>query len=125
MNYGKPDSVNICRCRDNRASPMFCITGHVTECHYPLTCGQAACNHLHKYDETGELDMPAAEQEAINRLASLSNRYCPDCGGAGVTDQEEPLGFDVPEDFRHILGDNPTFTTKVICPCVLPGRTQL
>ncbi len=34
-------------------SPMacqFCPVGHMLECHAPLTCDQAKCSHLSKYD---------------------------------------------------------------------------
>lgn len=30
---------------------MFCPTGHLLECHAPMTCDQAECSHLVKYDE--------------------------------------------------------------------------
>lgn len=29
-------------------SCMFCPTGHLLECHEPMTCDQAKCNHLEK-----------------------------------------------------------------------------
>lgn len=41
-------------CPVHATSPMacqFCPTGHMTECHYPLTCSQAKCSHLSRYDE--------------------------------------------------------------------------
>lgn len=41
-------------CPLHGTSPMacqFCPVGHMTECHYPLTCIQAKCSHLERYDE--------------------------------------------------------------------------
>jgi len=30
---------------------MFCATGHMLECHYPMTCSEANCSHLERYRE--------------------------------------------------------------------------
>jgi len=41
-------------CPINATSPMactFCHFGHALECHHPMTCSQAQCSHLQKYDE--------------------------------------------------------------------------
>lgn len=41
-------------CPLNAKSPMactFCHFGHMLECHHPMTCSQANCSHLAKYDE--------------------------------------------------------------------------
>lgn len=41
-------------CPMNAVSPMacaFCHYGHMLECHHPMTCSQAKCSHLEKYDE--------------------------------------------------------------------------
>ena len=40
---------------------MFCLYGHMTHCHYPLTCEEAECNHYYQaefepVDEIVELD---------------------------------------------------------------------
>ncbi len=32
-------------------SCQFCPVGHMLECHAPMTCSQAKCSHLAKYDE--------------------------------------------------------------------------
>lgn len=29
---------------------QFCMMGHMLECHHPMTCEQAKCSHLEKYD---------------------------------------------------------------------------
>lgn len=33
-----------CRCPDLIAS-LFCQTGHMLECHYPMSCKEAQCSH--------------------------------------------------------------------------------
>jgi len=35
---------------------MFCQTGHMLECHYPMDCLEAKCSHLAKYDFDFEED---------------------------------------------------------------------
>lgn len=42
---GNPD----CHCLTPLAA-MFCMTGHMTECHYPMSCEEAQCGHLKLYD---------------------------------------------------------------------------
>lgn len=34
-----------CKCPTPQAS-MFCMTGHMLECHYPLSCREAQCSHF-------------------------------------------------------------------------------
>ena len=33
-----------CQCTDGMQA-MFCMYGHLTECHYPQTCDEAECSH--------------------------------------------------------------------------------
>lgn len=36
------------KCPKGNVSPMscmFCMEGHMTECHYPHSCADAECNH--------------------------------------------------------------------------------
>lgn len=36
---------------------MFCMTGHILDCHYPLTCSEAECSHwrvVMEYDDPEE-----------------------------------------------------------------------
>jgi hypothetical protein len=35
----------------NEMACMFCQFGHMTECHYPMTCEEAQCSHLARYEE--------------------------------------------------------------------------
>jgi len=34
----------------NAMACMFCLYGHMTDCHYPMTCEEAHCSHLERYD---------------------------------------------------------------------------
>ena len=47
-----------CVCR-SMMQAMFCLTGHMTECHYPLSCSQAECSHWeveHLEDDQGDYE---------------------------------------------------------------------
>lgn len=46
---GNPD----CHC-PNPMAAMFCMEGHMLECHAGMSCVEAACGHLSKYDDEGE-----------------------------------------------------------------------
>lgn len=54
--------TSLGECPLGGASPMacmFCWYGHMTECHYPLTCEEAQCSHYQaEMDAEGELDAP-------------------------------------------------------------------
>lgn len=41
---GLPPPNPACLCFNPMAA-MFCMTGHVLECHYPLGCEEAQCSH--------------------------------------------------------------------------------
>lgn len=63
MNYPPMSQNPLCRCAQRGPmagmAAMFCLCGHMTECHYPFTCEEAACGHLHAY---------GFEDEEIERL---------------------------------------------------------
>jgi len=43
--YPSFDENPECRCYPNGTAATVCMTGHMTECHYPKTCDQAQCSH--------------------------------------------------------------------------------
>ena len=43
--YPSPSDNPECQCAGSPLAQMFCPFGHMTECHYPLTCSQAECSH--------------------------------------------------------------------------------
>ncbi len=45
------------QCPAGAVSPMacmFCMTGHMLECHYPYDCETAQCSHLAEYEDLDE-----------------------------------------------------------------------
>jgi hypothetical protein len=49
-----PEGINLqphplCIC-ENPMQAMFCPYGHMMECHLPLSCKEAQCSHLSKYE---------------------------------------------------------------------------
>lgn len=47
--YASPQLTPDCRCWPDQMRAFWCETGHLTECHHPLTCRQAGCSHLERY----------------------------------------------------------------------------
>lgn len=39
-----------CHCK-TPVEAMFCMEGHMTECHAGMTCDQAECSHLERYED--------------------------------------------------------------------------
>ena len=112
MNYSPPDQVPVCPCRDRGGlAPMFCPTGHLLECHYPLTCDVASCGHLPNYrpDRTRE-QVTESDQAALATLQHLAAPDCLQCQGAGASQ----VSYDMP----FVDGQTITLTAKAICPCV-------
>ena len=109
MKYVAPGMNPGCVCTQAGVAPMFCGTGHLLECHYPLDCGAAVCNHLPKYfEEFPDADnLQALESAAAERIAQLADKDCPECGGAGrVTVRwEEKLEAEVADFFRQAAVD--------------------
>lgn len=44
----------------NPMACMFCECGHMTDCHFPLTCAQAQCSHYHE-SQLEEIELPPEE----------------------------------------------------------------
>ena len=84
-----------------------------------INCEQAACGYLTRYDFAYEEQMPEMEREAWELAARLSSRDCDDCHGGGMTETAVELNIEVPEGMRHVVGEHPTVSAKVICPCVV------
>lgn len=42
--YPIPSDNPKCVC-PNPMAAMFCMTGHMLECHYPMSCSEAECSH--------------------------------------------------------------------------------
>lgn len=67
MNYPPMDQNPLCRCAQRGPmagmAAMFCLCGHMTECHWPFTCEEAACGHLQAYGFADE-EIERLEAEA-------------------------------------------------------------
>ena len=94
MNYPAPAHNPICQCKDNPMAAFMCLTGHMTECHYPYRCNHAGCNHLARYDyspqEVQELQDKA--RESIEQ--GLRSPYKLDAQGNIIV--EQPFEGDLP-----------------------------
>jgi len=62
----------------NPMACMFCAYGHMTECHYPLTCEEAKCSHYQQELEAGGMKTDTERQ--------LWGIEC--CSGTGHTIKE-------------------------------------
>ena len=69
MNYPSPEENPICQCRNNLLAAFWCPFGHMTECHFPYRCGQAACTHLHGYDFSAEEIKSLEAKARVNNTA--------------------------------------------------------
>ena len=127
MNYQSPENVTVCRCLAGGggiAAAMFCSTGHMTECHYPLGCREAACGHLdrYRYDtcEDGDAqDHQEIEKTALALVVALADPRCERCGGRGGTETETVLEVELTPEMHAAVGGVFTVNARVICPCVV------
>lgn len=61
--YPPPGQNPKCVC-PNLFAAFFCTTGHMLECHYPMSCDEAQCSHLAGYmAEDGPDSEPYGEQD--------------------------------------------------------------
>ena len=51
VSYAPPEQTPNCRCRGNPMAAMFCMQGHMLECHVGMDCATAKCSHLAKYGQ--------------------------------------------------------------------------
>ena len=118
MNYASPEEAPVCRCRDQGSAfaPTLCMSGHLTECHFPLGCREAACNHMHKYEEMAPGRMAQLEELAVSRLEGMAEQDCAECRGTGITGVSRTV--EVPEYLRETLGDELVFNLNAVCRCV-------
>ena len=121
IKFVPPRLADGCQCRGNPIRAMFCQTGHMTECHYPLDCRLAGCGHLERYGFTAA--QVAEQQEALRQaLLALADPECERCGGQGVAQVSHTVAELVGEgapNARELL------TWEVICPCVQPRLVEI
>ena len=118
MNYAPPESSPNCACRrqGQQQAAILCPTGHLTECHHPLGCREAACSHLTRYEEITQGEMAALEELAVGRLERLARADCSECQGSGRTDHTTEM--ETPAHLAGALGPTITFHRTSVCTCV-------
>lgn len=47
-----PEQADVCRCKGDESKQAACPWGHRSECHYPLTCGDADCGWINSVVES-------------------------------------------------------------------------
>ena len=125
MNYAMPELTPNCRCKDaGPGAGVFCPTGHMLECHYPLDCRNAGCSHLARYDYAkDEVDaFVAADGENLGRLAAAD---CLRCQGTGLHELRIPMAEHPLQSVRDLfslsgnLPDDASFSYDLLCGCVV------
>lgn len=123
MNYAPPDHAPLCRCRASPIAATFCPTGHMTECHYPLTCDQAACGHLPRYDDYAREHLDQLVKQAQQRLRTMADAACQKCAGTGLLDVTIRTDMPTPDFLKeHIAEPTLSFSAKAICACTAEPR---
>ena len=112
--YLPPDKVLSCLCKSRREQNT-CTYGHPDECHYSLSCTQAACGHLDSQGYTHD-EISSVTEISGRLIESLSSADCPRCSGRGLLEQK----------LWHEL-----FSYKVliyyaqVCRCVIANNTAV
>ena len=122
MNYASHQNIEACQCRGQTGLPqIFCTTGHITECHFPFSCTEAACNHLPKYQEIGQEIGQKLETTAREIFGMAAQPQCEKCGGMCLQQITETLlvpGIDPPNG-KPVF----EFAVNTVCACVNIERT--
>ena len=122
MNYASHQNTEACQCRGQTGLPqIFCTTGHITECHFPFSCTEAACNHLPKYQEIGQEIGQKLETTAREIFSIAAQPQCEKCGGMGLQQITETIlvpGIDPPNG-KPVF----EFAVNTVCACVNIERT--
>ena len=114
MEYVPPSQAAMCVCPNALAS-TFCSTGHTLECHFPLTCDMAGCNHLERYGFHADT-VATLEAEAVARLAAWAAPGCEECGGKGYQEKTYSIPITVPAP--GVPGEM-ELKGKAICTCIV------
>ena len=117
MNYASPQNTEACQCRGQTGLPqIFCTTGHITECHFPFSCTEAACNHLPEYDQISTEKTQRLEATAKEIFSIAAQPQCEKCSGMGLRQITETIlvpGIDPPNGEQGF-----EFAVNTVCACV-------
>lgn len=111
LSYLPLEHTGECLCKGSPMKAMFCMTGHMLECHYPLECQAAGCSHLIKYDFT--LDQAQELSKAAdNLLSQLADDDCEKCAGTAV------MRVPASKVYGQILEGFEDSEVQAVCDCV-------
>ncbi len=111
--YFPPDADELCQCAGNPLRAHLCQFGHLTECHYPFDCEQAACSHLYGYGYSPD-DRQALRDQAIARFRAMAAPNCQLCHGSAIRTRQVAMPG-LPDFWRELAGE-PVQTG--LCNCV-------
>lgn len=118
MNYAPPSQAPVCPCNAAGNPGILCPTGHMLECHHPLTCEAAACNHLLRYDEYSGAELDALAAAATARLGAMAEADCTECGGTGLVTRTVETSIPTPDYLREVNpADTISFEAQAVCRC--------
>ena len=118
MKYAFPENVPHCNCLHQGAAPIFCPTGHLLECHFPLNCRDAACSHLDRYEEVTPEARERLDTEGRAILAGLADPNCQDCSGKGLLQVQFTPDIAIPESMAHLFPGGLVLTADAVCHCI-------
>lgn len=115
MSYAPPSEAPVCRCHAAGSPGMFCPTGHMLECHYPLTCEAAGCGHLQRYDSYSAAELDALAAAANARLKAMADA---ECSSTGLVTRTVETSIRTPDWLRDINpADTISYQAKAVCRC--------
>ena len=122
MSYAPPSHAPVCPCREAGSPGIFCPTGHMLECHYPLTCDAAGCGHLQRYDDYSAAELDALAGAATARLKAMADTSCDACAGSGLVTRTVETSIPTPHWLRESNpADTISYQAKAICRCAAPN----
>lgn len=108
--YQPPAVQPYCCCKGNPMKQNLCMTGHLTECHFPLSCADARCGHF-------EQEQQQEAQDRMERWDVFAGKTvsCLMCGITHSFADERP-----DTDWRYIEAEGAPF---FVCPAHFPADT--
>ena len=111
--YLSPNKVPSCLCRSRRQKDA-CPYGHPDECHYSLSCTEAACGYIRDLEYTPD-EFDSVTEASKKLIESLSSSACPDCGGNGLVYHEL---------HREVFFQKVPLHYAQVCRCVISKVTS-
>lgn len=121
IGYLPPKMTPLCQCKHDMVRTMFCETGHMLECHFPMTCDQAGCTHLYEYWENADQARRwiKAAHFVLTKLADVGCEKCNGTGGMKVPTSAKELYGPVGMEAIQALTGSPNIEVTTLCDCVI------